>query len=144
MQLLIFIGMPAAGKSSFWRERFSDTHLRINLDMLKTRHREKLLFEACLASKTPLAIDNTNLTRAERARYIAPARAAKFAVHGYFFESSYEDARRRNENRPFAQRVPEVALKNALAHLEPPDVSEGFDTLTRVRLTAAGTFETEA
>jgi predicted kinase len=142
MQLLLFIGIPAAGKSSFWRERFADTHFRINLDMLKTRHREKLLFDACLASKTPTVIDNTNLTRADRARYIAPARAARFAVHAYFFESTLEDARLRNETRPFAQRVPEIALRNAIAHLEPPNPAEGFASITHVRLTANG-FEVE-
>jgi hypothetical protein len=48
MEAVIFIGLQAAGKSSFYLDRFFNTHIRINLDMLKTRHREQLIFQACL------------------------------------------------------------------------------------------------
>jgi transcriptional regulator with XRE-family HTH domain len=37
VEAIIFVGIQASGKSTFYRERFFDTHLRINLDMLKTR-----------------------------------------------------------------------------------------------------------
>ena len=53
MELVLFMGIQATGKSTFFRERFFDTHLRMNLDMLKTRHRESLLFAACLEAKQP-------------------------------------------------------------------------------------------
>ena len=61
--------MPASGKSSFYRERFFDTRVRFNLDMLKTRHCERLLVEARIESRQPFVVDNTNATRMERARY---------------------------------------------------------------------------
>ena len=76
MELVLFIGIPATGKSSFYRERFFRTHVRLNLDMLKSRRRADLLLKACLEGKTKLVVDNTNLTREERAAYIAPAKAA--------------------------------------------------------------------
>ncbi|MDR1709934.1 MAG: AAA family ATPase [Candidatus Accumulibacter sp.] len=142
MELVIFVGIQATGKSSFWRERFSDSHLRINLDMLRTRHRERLIFEACLASKTSLVVDNTNLTRQDRARYIPPARAARFAVHGYFFDSRLEDALRRNAGRSGKARVPDVAVAGALARLQAPAPGEGFDTLNLVRIGPDGAFVT--
>ena len=78
MQLIIFMGIQASGKSSYYLLNLAHSHLRINLDMLKTRHREKLIFEAGLASKTKMVIDNTNPTPADRARYIASAQAAGF------------------------------------------------------------------
>lgn len=34
---IIFVGIQPSGKSTFYHDRFSNTHLRINLDMLKTR-----------------------------------------------------------------------------------------------------------
>jgi predicted kinase len=46
MEAVIFVGIQGTGKSTFYKERFFDTHVRINLDMLKTRHREKLLVQA--------------------------------------------------------------------------------------------------
>ncbi|HEV8045349.1 MAG TPA: hypothetical protein VGP38_09225 [Rubrobacter sp.] len=43
MEAVIFAGIQAAGKASFYRERFVDTHLRMNLDMLEIRHRDEIL-----------------------------------------------------------------------------------------------------
>ena len=36
MEAVLFVGLQASGKSTFYRERFFRTHVRINLDMLKT------------------------------------------------------------------------------------------------------------
>jgi len=99
MEAVILIGIQGTGKSTFCRERFFSTHVRLSLDMLKTRHRETLLFKACLDAKQPLVIDNTNVCAAERASYIADARAAGFKVTGYYFRSAPGEALERNEQR---------------------------------------------
>ncbi len=57
MQAIIFIGIQASGKSSFYKEQFFKTHIRINLDMLRTRHREDILLRACLEAKQPFVVD---------------------------------------------------------------------------------------
>ena len=80
MQLIIFMGIQASGKSSYYLLNLAHSHLRINLDMLKTRHRENIIFEAGLASKTKMVIDNTNPTLADRARYITNAQASGFRL----------------------------------------------------------------
>jgi hypothetical protein len=43
MELALFIGIQATGKSSFYKERFYRTHVRVNYDMVKTRDREAIL-----------------------------------------------------------------------------------------------------
>ena len=48
MEAVIFIGIPATGKSTFYQERFAGTHVRVNLDLLKTRRREDRLLAACI------------------------------------------------------------------------------------------------
>jgi predicted kinase len=88
MEAVILIGIQAVGKSTFYYQRFFDTHMRINLDMLRTRRREQILVEACLTAKQSFVVDNTNVTRAERARYIPLARAAQFHIVGYYFQST--------------------------------------------------------
>src|ERR671926_345106 len=100
MEAVIFIGVQASGKSSFYKERFFRTHVRISLDMLRTRHRERLLLGACLAAQQPFVVDNTNPTPAARARYVVPARAAGFHVVGYYFQTALAGAIRRNAARP--------------------------------------------
>src|SRR6185437_16958224 len=99
MQLIVFTGLQGCGKSTFYQRKFADTHLRMNLDMLKTRYREQLLFHACLVAKQPVVIDNTNPTPEERASYIAPAREHGFSVVGYYFQSQLEECKRRNLER---------------------------------------------
>lgn len=137
MQAVLCIGIPATGKSTFCRQRFAESHIRLNLDMLRTRHRERLLLEACLAARQSFVVDNTNLTRADRARYIKPARAAKFRVIGYYFESRISDALVRNSGRAEAERIPERGVRGASGRLELPDRVEGFDELYHVSIGGA-------
>ncbi|MBL8229378.1 MAG: AAA family ATPase [Bryobacterales bacterium] len=134
MELVLLTGIPASGKSTFCRERFYASHVRLNLDMLRTRRREWLLVTACLAAKAPFVVDNTNLTRAERARYIEPAREAGFTVQGYLLQCAASDAVRRNAQREGKARVPNAAIFGASKRLELPDRSEGFLTLYSVRI----------
>ena len=39
-ECIIFVGIQGSGKSTFYKENFFKTHVRINLDMLKSRNRE--------------------------------------------------------------------------------------------------------
>ncbi|MEO6727270.1 MAG: hypothetical protein ABIP14_18420 [Blastocatellia bacterium] len=42
MEAIVFIGIQATGKSTFFQQRFFATHIRINLNMLKTGSRERI------------------------------------------------------------------------------------------------------
>ena len=134
MQLVLFCGIQATGKSTFYQQQFFHSHVRISLDLLRTRHRERRLLQLCLETKMPCVIDNTNPTRADRAAYLEPARAAGFEVVGYFFQSSMADALSRNLQRPAARQVPERGMRGTRNRLEIPTRSEGFDQLYFVRL----------
>ncbi len=134
MEAIIFVGLQASGKSSFYRDKFLDTHIRINLDMLKTRHREKILFEACLAAKQPLVIDNTNPTIADRSRYIKPAKAKGFKIIGYYFQANLEECKQRNSQRSGKQKIPLVGILDTYKKLEIPNYQEGFDRLFYVTI----------
>ena len=134
MEAVIFIGLQAAGKSSFYRQVFIDSHIRLNLDMLKTRHREQLLFEACLAAKQPVVIDNTNPRKEDRQKYIAIAKESKFEVTGYYFQSELADCKQRNEQRQGKAKIPLVGLLDTYKKLELPSYTERFDRLFYVRL----------
>ncbi|MGC4115351.1 MAG: AAA family ATPase [Myxococcales bacterium] len=143
MELVLFTGLQASGKSSFFVERFFRTHVYLSLDVLKTRHREKKLFEACLATRTKLVVDNTNPTRADRRRYVAPAKAAGYVVHVYFFQSRLSDCLARNEKREGLKRVPKAALLRTSRILELPSADEGFDQRWFVSVRPGGGFDVE-
>lgn len=143
MEAVIFCGIQAAGKTTFYLERFFDTHVRLSLDLLRTRHRERTFLTACLTTQQRFVVDNTNATRAERARYIAPARAAGFRVVGYFFAADPRAAFERNRRRPEGAAVPAAGLFGTQKKLEPPRLDEGFDSLFRVELVEGAGFRVE-
>ena len=129
MDAVILIGIQGAGKSSFYREHFCDTHVRISLDVVKTRLRERMLLNACLKSGQPFAIDNTNVRTTERAVYIEAAKRAGFRVTGYFFDVPFRDAIRRNAQREGGAKIPVAGIGGTWKRLERPSASEGYDEL---------------
>lgn len=143
MQMALFIGLQASGKSTFYRERFFATHVRLSLDLLRTRHRERQFLDTCLRTGQPLVVDNTNPTRAERRVYIEAARSTRFGVVGYYFRSTLEDCKRRNLERQSELVVPLAGLLGTYARLELPRRDEGFCELYYVRQ-VDGRFEVEA
>jgi predicted kinase len=143
MQAVILIGVQATGKSTFFRERFVDTHIRINLDMLKTRHREEILVNACLQAHQSFVVDNTNPRIEDRQRYINPAKEAGFEVIGYYFESNITTILERNRLRQGKERIPEAGIRAAYNKLQIPILDEGFDKLYYVKITPQGLFAVE-
>ncbi len=136
MEAIILIGIQASGKSTFYKRQFADTHVRINLDMLGSRHREKLLLEACIGGGTRFVVDNTNVRRETRAAYIRAARKAGFRVIGYYFSSKAREAVERNRERGL--HIPDKAIFGTAGRLEPPRMSEGFDELYYVTIVDDG------
>jgi predicted kinase len=134
MNGLIFIGLQGSGKSTFFLQQFYKTHIRLSMDMLRTRHREKLLFEACLAAKQPVVMDNTNPTKADRARYMPAFKAHQFEVIAYYFDMPFAECVARNDLRAGKERVSEIGIKSVAKQLQWPSFEEGFDRIYRVQL----------
>ncbi|MCQ6559930.1 AAA family ATPase [Paenibacillus mendelii] len=140
MECVIFIGIQASGKSTFYKEKFFKTHMRINLDMLKTRNREDYYLAASIQSKQPFVVDNTNPTIDDRMKYIDIARKHNFKVIGYFFEPDYDLSTERNNERQGKEKVREAGIKSTLKKLQTPKYTEGFDELYLVRSVGGNKF----
>ena len=136
MEAIVFTGLQGSGKSSFYKDRFFATHVRISLDLMRTRNREREFLASCLNTEQRFVIDNTNPTREERAKYICTAKEARFRVIGYYFCSKVEECLRRNDGR--AEAVPEVAILSTAKKMELPALDEGFDELWYVRIGNSG------
>lgn len=134
MECVLFIGIQATGKSTFYKEHFFRTHMHLNLDMLRTRNREQRFLQACLETKMRFVVDNTNPSRKDRERYISIAEENSFRIIGYYFQSKASEALTRNRTRPPAEQVPERGIFGVAGQLELPTYDEGFDELWYVRI----------
>lgn len=140
MEAVIFIGLQASGKSTFYKEHFFKTHIRINLDMLKTRHRESLLLKSCIEMKQSFVVDNTNPTIEDRKRYLDVVKDTEFQMIGYYFQSQLTACITRNSNRSEVERIPERGIRGVYSKLEIPTLDEGFDRLYYVSIKETGEF----
>lgn len=144
LEVVILVGLQAAGKSSFYRARLGGTHVQVSKDLFPNvrnkakRQREEI--EAALGAGRNVAVDNTNVTRAHRADIVEISRSWGAQVICYFFESVLQDCLTRNAARSGKARVPDVAIRVAARLLESPERTEGFDALWRVRLAEGGGF----
>src|SRR5579884_3372773 len=144
MEAIILIGIQGSGKTTFYRERFFDTHLRLSLDMLKTRHRLALLMGACLAAQQRFVVDNTNVLKSERKEYIDAAKTAGFRVIGYYFRPELRRAIKWNSMRKGRQAIPVPGVIGTMKRTEKPTMDEGFDALYEVVINAENQFVTAA
>lgn len=145
IELVIFIGLQAAGKSTFYRARLAATHELVSKDLMrhnkrKARRQEQLVAEALRASRS-VVVDNTNPTVEERAPLIALGHAYGARVIGYYFESRAGASLERNKARGGRDRVPDIAIFATAKRLQRPSYAEGFDTLCCVRIADHGAFD---
>ncbi|MBQ6696523.1 MAG: AAA family ATPase [Lachnospiraceae bacterium] len=127
-KMILFIGIQASGKSSFYRKYLSD-YEHISLDVLNTRNKERLAIEECIAKGKSFVIDNTNPTKADRKRYFDRIAGKDYQAVGYFFRSVISESIERNEQRTGKQYVPRCAIAATSNKLEMPTFEEGFTEL---------------
>ena len=129
MEAIVLCGVQASGKTTLYRDRFLATHVRISMDLLRTRARETAFLTLCLETHQALVVDNTNPTPAERRRYVEPARAAGFRVIAYLVEVDPSVALARNAERAGRARIPQGGVTGTMRRFIRPSAEEGFDEL---------------
>lgn len=130
--MIIFTGIPASGKSSLYKELFFNSHIRISMDLLNTRNKEDKLLQYCFDTQSKMVIDNTNVSKENRKKYIQLAIRNKYSILSYYFESDIRDCLERNKNRK--DSINETGIKAKYKELELPSLEEGFDQILKVKI----------
>lgn len=131
INLIIFIGLQASGKSTFYRSYFSNYFL-ISKDLIKNNKEKKqrqLLVQALQGEKS-IVVDNTNPSKKDRQSIIEIGKQFGAKIIGYYFQTDFQECCRRNSLR--ANPVPLVGLKATAKKLETPFLDEGFDEIVLV------------
>ena len=138
MEAIVLCGLQGSGKTTLYRDRFLETHVRISMDLLRSRTREADLLAWCLRTHTRFVVDNTNPTAADRARYVSPAREAGFRVVGYLVDANPDEALARNAGRSGRARIPERGVAGTARQFLRPAPEEGFDELWHATVAPGG------
>jgi len=148
VECIVFVGLPASGKSTFYRQRFAATHTHISKDLLPKSANKSVRqardLRAALGAGQSVVVDNTNPAVADRAEVVTVARQLGARVVGYYFAATARECAGRNRGREGAARVPPVAIFTAAKRLVVPTREEGFDELWRVTIGTDGGFDVEA
>jgi predicted kinase len=144
MDVVVLIGLPGAGKSSFHRARYAGTHVHVSKDLMKNARRkdekQMRLVDAALRSGRSVVVDNINPRPADRAPLIEIAHRLGATVTGILVAAPVAECLRRNAAREGRARVPAVAIYVAARKLEPPSRAEGFDQVFEARLADDGSW----
>jgi bifunctional polynucleotide phosphatase/kinase len=172
-EVIVFVGSPASGKSTFFRENLEGGYVRINQDTLKTR--ERCIAEATthltekksivIGTKVPrspkkppsfagndsfFSSDNTNADKATRKIWLDLASTFNLPTRCIHFTASPALARHNNLVRALGgvavekrRLLPASAIYMFAARYEEPRVEEGFEEVVKVAFRFRGTGEEE-
>jgi predicted kinase len=131
LELIVFVGLPGSGKSTWYRAHFASTHAHVSKDLMPNARRrddrQERDIEAALTAGKSVVVDNTNPSREVRAPLIALGRRHGARIVAVYFETDVRTAIMRNRQREGRARVPDVAIFATRKKLVPPTLEEGFD-----------------
>jgi predicted kinase len=146
-ELIVFSGLQASGKTTFYRERFATSHQHVSKDAWPNARnketRQRRLIDEHLRSGRSVVVDNTNPTPVEREPLVAIARAAGARAVSYAFVTAVPEAVQRNALRTARARVPDAGIYSVAKRLCPVLASEGFDQCFVVELADSSFVVTE-
>lgn len=143
MRIVLMIGLPGSGKSTWLAERgitaISSDGIRKLLTGDATNQSvngqvfllvRKMLRLRLKNGQEETYIDATNLTKKERHSYVKIAREFGAEVEALYFDVPLEVCKERNRKRE--RVVPDEAMDYLAGRFQPPNVSEGFTKIVRV------------
>ena len=138
------IGLPAAGKTTFYCQSLAGTHEHVSEDSCRHnrngQRRQMMVIAEALAAGCNVAVDNTNPSPEEWRLIIELAHVHNASAVGYWWPPDLPGSLRRNADRIGAARVPDVAVFTTFRRLRLPRPDDGFDRLFEVRFDGRGGF----
>jgi len=133
-ELLILIGLPASGKSTFAKyDPYTAGWVIVSKDNLGTKagkqDRQMRAITSALTVGSNVVVDNCNLTAAERAPLVALAKSFEARVAAMCFPPDLKLSIERNSLRTGKALVPEFVVRKMFREIERPTLGEGFDEI---------------
>ncbi|KAF8506302.1 polynucleotide kinase 3 phosphatase-domain-containing protein [Gautieria morchelliformis] len=153
-EVVLFVGYPASGKSSFYRKYFQPAgYQHVNQDQLKTRNKCVKAVENSVSEGMSCVVDNTNRDVETRKEYVELCKKLNIPVRCMLFSADLQLCWHNNLYRAFCLSpheqakepvrglLPPVAFTSFRAHYQEPTVDEGFMEIKRINFQFEGTEE---
>lgn len=101
---------------------------------MNTRNKEKRYLDLGYEMHQRMVVDNTNVKKADRVKYIDQAKGKKYKIIGYYFNADPKKCLQRNATRKGKDKVEDKVVFIKYHQLEKPALLEGFDELMEVSL----------
>jgi bifunctional polynucleotide phosphatase/kinase len=138
-EIVVLVGSPASGKSSFYSDVFSPKgYSHINQDTLKTVEKCQKHLENVLKEGKSAVIDNTNGSKKTRKLWIDIAKKHNIDIRCIWLQTPRNIADHLNTIRSLSQfgdqkpRVPGIAFNRFDSSFEPPTNDEGFSSVLEI------------
>lgn len=129
-EMIIMIGFPGSGKSTFANQNFNDRYKIVSGDELKTIKKIINYTKQMLNEKYSVVIDATNPSKKKRAEYIQIANELKIPVRCIHITTSIEESMYRNNERARSGNgVPKIVYNIYKKHFEEPTQDEGCEII---------------
>uniref|UniRef100_A0A915HWA7 PNK FHA domain-containing protein n=1 Tax=Romanomermis culicivorax TaxID=13658 RepID=A0A915HWA7_ROMCU len=152
-EMIIFVGYPAAGKSTLAKKlKANPNYVIICQDELKTSQKCLKMAEDSLNLGKSVVIDNTSPDKESRSKFLNLVDKAKYPSckkRCFLFNATLEQAKHNNKFRNLAdltddkhKNVDDIVLYSFRKKFQAPTKDEGFDEIVRINLKPAFTDET--
>jgi len=135
-EILIFVGLQGAGKTTYFSRHFSTTHELISKDRMSgagKQARSLARIASALEAGKSVVVDNTHPAVEDRAQLLELAARLGVAAIAYWFDTPPDECEARNARRDGDARVPDFVQRRTLGRLVEPTLAEGFDQVITVR-----------
>ncbi|PVD23837.1 hypothetical protein C0Q70_17111 [Pomacea canaliculata] len=137
-ELLVLVGVPASGKSTFSKQYFQPNgYVSVNRDTLGTVQKCLKVAREALDSGKSVVVDNTNPSRSARGAFLELAKEFGVPCRCFWLQTSLALAHhlnlvRQNQTDGGVRRVPDVGYNMFKKNFEEPAMDEGFTEIKKV------------
>lgn len=128
--LILMIGYPGSGKSSYIQKNLDDFSV-ISRDELKTMEKCEKETEKYLKENKNVVIDNVNFKKEDRQRFIKLGKKYNYNIIALYvdtgMEKSMEQAKKRED-----KKIPSVVYYKLRKDFQEPELIEGFNEIFKI------------
>ncbi|XP_050305522.1 uncharacterized protein F21D5.5 [Anthonomus grandis grandis] len=139
LNVILMVGGPGSGKSTFVKQMLVPKgYAYVNRDILGSWQKCVKAMEENLAKNQNVVIDNTNVDKETRQRFIEPAKKLGADVRCFIMETTIDQMRHNNKFREMTDKshavVSDIIIYSYRKNHQVPEMSEGYSQILKIPL----------